>query len=356
MAWSFRQEYRQHGNKKLVQVQLGTFPSVSVKQARKLALQQSGRVAAGRITPGKREAVKLNAALDAYIEHLRGRPKGATWAKVVESIARVHIRPEFGTWPLHELSALPAPVQAWHKKITKRSGPAIANKAAKVLRAAYRHAARLNRSLPPALPTSAIEYNAEERSQKALAFGDFAKWFSAWQRIESEIRRAFQMIGLLSGMRPGELSRLKWVDVLPRQRCFVIRNAKSKKLGHDIHVPLSAAICRELKRARNAARAAKIESVYVFPARADGHVKKFDCDSLPVWGMAYRRTWRTVAAELGVDELIAHFCLGHIPAGISRGYVAKLILSSGQAMRAAQRVVSRRMLTLMTSMLFGVQF
>jgi hypothetical protein len=71
VAWSFRQEYRQHKKRRLTQVQLGTFPSVSVKQARKLALQQAGRVAAGRITPGKREALKLDAALDGYIEHLR---------------------------------------------------------------------------------------------------------------------------------------------------------------------------------------------------------------------------------------------------------------------------------------------
>jgi hypothetical protein len=27
--------------------------------------------------------------------------------------------------------------------------------------------------------------------------------------------------------------------------------------------------------------------------------------------MALRRSWRTVAADVGVDELIAHFCMGH---------------------------------------------
>jgi len=36
--------------------------------------------------------------------------------------------------------------------------------------------------------------------------------------------------------------------------------------------------------------------------------------------MALRRTWRTIAAAAGIDELIAHFCLGYVPAGISRGY------------------------------------
>ena len=107
---------------------------------------------------------------------------------------------------------------------------------------------------------------------------------------------------------------------------------------------MSATIARELKRARGAI----VEgNPYVFSARAGGHLVKFDVDSLPAHGMALRRTWRTIAADSGVDELIAHFMLGHIPTGISSGYVAKLILSSGSAMRAAQRTVSFRMLKLM---------
>jgi hypothetical protein len=59
--------------------------------------------------------------------------------------------------------------------------------------------------------------------------------------------------------------------------------------------------------------------------------------------MMLRRTWRTVAANVGVDELLCEFMQGHIPASISRGYVAKLVLSSGSGMRQAQRTVSRRM-------------
>jgi integrase len=149
------------------------------------------------------------------------------------------------------------------------------------------------------------------------------------------------MTALLSGARPGELSKLKWANVLPRERCFIIRGAKAE---NDIRVPMSAAIAREFKRARGAIADG---NPHVFSARAGGHLVKFDVDGLPVHGMALRRTWRTIAADCGVDELMAHFMLGHIPTGISRGYVAKLILSSGSAMRAAQRTVSLRMLKLM---------
>jgi integrase len=343
-TWIYQREHRTHGDRGVTYKRLGFYPAMNLKDARKAALVEAGTIAAGRITPGKRDALKVSDALDQYIDHLRTRKAGSRWPDNVASIARVHIRPEFGTWPLQELSAVPARVASWHKAITKTSGPVVANQAAKVLRAAYRRAARLDRSLPPALPTSAVEFNAETRSQNALDFADFPKWFAAWGEIESPTRKAFQMVNLLSGCRPGELARLKWSDVLPRSRCFVIRDAKGK---NDIHVPLSSAIARALKLARNAARADKIESVYVFAARADGHIVKFDCDGLPAHGMALRRTWRTIAADAGIDELIAHFCLGHIPAGISRGYVSKMILASGQGMRAAQRTVSKRIVGLL---------
>jgi integrase len=216
----------------------------------------------------------------------------------------------------------------------------VANQSCKVLRAAYRRSAKRDPSLPERDPCSAVEYNQEHRSQNALAHADFPKWRATWEKIDSPIRRSYQMVGLLSGCRPGELAKLKWSDVLPRERCFVIRGAKA---DNDVRVPLSSAIARAFKLARDA----KIDSEYVFPARADGHIVKFDVDGLPAWGMMYRRGWRTIAADLGVDELIAHFCLGHIPAGISRGYVSKMILSGGSAMRTAQRKVSRRIIQLL---------
>jgi hypothetical protein len=60
-----------------------------------------------------------------------------------------------------------------------------------------------------------------------------------------------------------------------------------------------------------------------------------------------RRTSRTVAADCGVVEMLAHFLLGHASAGISERYVARMILSSGTAMREAQRKISRRMMALL---------
>jgi integrase len=343
-TWAFYWDDRRRRRRKIVSKVLGHFPTMRTEEARNAARIERGRVAAGDTSPGKRESVKVETSLAEYIAHLErksaAKGKPALWAKNVRSLVNKHILPRFGQWSLADIATHPAAVADWHSDITEANGPVVANQSCKVLRAAYRRSTKRDPSLPERDPCSAVEYNREQRSQDALLPADFPKWRKAWEKIESPTRRAYQGIGLLSGMRPGELSRLKWSDVLPRERCFVIRGAKA---DNDIRVPMSAAIARLFKLARDA----KTDSEYVFPARAGGHIVKRDADGLPAWGMMYRRGWRTVAADLGVDELIAHFCLGHIPAGISRGYVSKMILSGGSAMRTAQRKVSRRIVQLL---------
>jgi integrase len=320
---------------------LGHWPVVNADDARKAALVISGRIAAGRREPGLRTAVRFDAALDEYLKFLRAKSarkgKPARHALNVEKLRRQFLSPEFGRWPLADLSNSPEAVRDWHEKITKEAGPVSANRAAQALRATYRFASRLNRSLPPALPTSAIVFNTEVPSEKGLAFADFPKWCAAWERLESPVRRAYHMVGLLTGCRPGELARLEWKDIRPRERAFVIGGAKA---GNDIRIPFSIEIVRALKMARGAA----IEGEpLVFPEC--GHAGHRD--DLPARGQALRHTYRTICADLGIDELISHYLLGHAPAGISQRYILKLILASGPAMRAAQAKISRRIVALL---------
>ena len=68
---------------------------------------------------------------------------------------------------------------------------------------------------------------------------------------------------------------------------------------------------------------------------------------LPVKGQALRHTYRTICADLEIDELISHYLMGHAPQGISQKYIATLILQSGPAMRAAQERISKRIVSLL---------
>jgi integrase len=240
------------------------------------------------------------------------------------------------------MSKGPAAVAAWHRQVTKEAGPVSANHCCRVIRAAYRRAARLDRSLPPHNPASAVEYNSEVPSQKGLAFTDFPKWHDAWSKIESPVRRSYHLMCLLTGIRPGEAARLRWQDVKPRSRALVISHAKA---GNDISVPMSWPLARCLRMARDAG----VEGEeFVFPGCSQaGHR-----DALPARGNMLRHTFRTVAADVGVDELLAHFLMGHSPEGISQKYIARMILSSGPALRSAQAAISRRILKLLGLRIF----
>lgn len=351
-------EHALHGNRSATFKTLGKFPLMSVKAARLDAMIEAGRVAARDIRPGKRAAVKLGAALDDYLKYLRAKSarknKPARHADNVEKLRRLHLA-DFEKWPLADLSNNPTVIKQWHERVTRDAGPITANRVAEVLRACYRYARKLNRNLPPDLPTSGVQFNSETPSQRALAAKDFPQWTAAWREIASPTRRAYHLFCLLTGCRPGEAARIKWSDVRPRSRSIVISGSKS---GADIAVPMSVEIARTLRMARNAEKiepqgrppmrliegqGTDAKGAFIFSGCAQaGHR-----DGLPMRGNALRHTYRTIAADLGIDEMVAHFLMGHAPAGISQRYVARMILTSGPAMRDAQRKISARIFELL---------
>jgi integrase len=338
MSWFFFQQHRTHGTRRTICRRLGHWPAMKVADARAAATVIAADKIKGTVAPGKRESIKFGEAFEKYLDHLGEKAEKAgkppRWQRNVRQLGKQLILPKWEKWPLADMSANPGAVESWHRDVTRSAGPVSANHAARVVRAVYKRAARHDRYLPPGLPTSAVEFNSEKPSQKGLALADFPKWRKAWDKIESPTRRAYHLTALLCGCRPGELARLKWADVLPRERCFVIRGAKA---DNDIQVPLSPAIVRALKMVRGA------DDVFVFPGCAQiGHR-----DPLPARGNQLRHTFRTLAADCAVDEMLAHFLMGHSPEGISQKYIVKMMLASGPALRQAQRKISRRIVTLL---------
>jgi integrase len=347
MTFFFFQEHRVHGVRSTTCKRLGFWPSMTTDDARRAALEIAGSNASGRIEPGRRAAVKFESAMVEYLAHLRAQSarkgKLARWARAVESINRLHLK-HWHRWTLAEMSNSPAAIRDWHMQVSRERGPVIANKAAKVMRAAYKLAAKLNRGLPPGLPTSAVTMNVEQPRQVSIE--DWAAWRAAWEAIGNPVRRAFHLVQLLTGARGSELSALKWTDVDCKHRVLILRATKS---GHDVRVPMSAPIAMALKLARSGVNSATVQNMeWVFPGNGSaGHMARGTDDLLPVAGHALRHTWRTVAHEVGIDELSAHLCLGHAPAGVSARYLHTLALSLGPGLRRAQARVSRRIVSLL---------
>lgn len=346
-TWLFFQRRRTKGKRSTTFRALGTWPLMDVERARKEALIVAGKVAGGVFEPNKRDAVKFETGFAAYLEHLKAqaarRGKPPRWHDNVRKLGDKIILPKFGKWSLIELANSPDAVADFHVEVTNNNGPVSANHCARVIRATYKRAGRRDISLPARLPTSAVEFNDETPSQKALDFKKFPAWLKAWRKVDNATSQAYHLTELLTGTRPGELARMRWADVKHNERNLVIGKAKA---GQDITVPITEEIAAALQMARDDADQLGYgitADALVFPGCSQtGHR-----DALPARGNMLRHTYRTVAADLGVDELLIHFLLGHAPEGISQKYIATLILSNGPAMRAAQAKIGARMLELL---------
>jgi integrase len=162
------------------------------------------------------------------------------------------------------------------------------------------------------------------------------------------------MVNLLTGARPGELSRTCWQDIDPEAGTLTIGDAKA---GNDIPVPLAPAIRDALKLAADAGPDHKPGDL-IFPGCAQvGHrddwtprdrEEKRQKVKLPARGHALRRTYKTIAmAHCKVPDDVSAFLLGHVPEGMSQKYLLRWALSSGPAIREAQAKISREMVRLL---------
>ncbi len=313
---------------------LGHRPPMDVREARRQCFIILGQLAAGHFEPGKRKAAKFGDALDKYIAYLKAKSSTSRWPANVESLARNHLRPRWGDARLIEMAQAPDDVAAWHRQLTDSNGPVVANHCARLIRAVYMRAARGNVHLPrDRHPCTTVDFNREDPRQVAIT--DWRAWRSAWEKIENPTRKAYALFALLTGCRPGEAARVRWDGLDVKHRTLTIKRSKS---GLDVTIPLSIPIVRMLRMARDAHDG---KSVYVFPARGpNGHVVRFDSDGLPVYANALRHTYASLAGSLGVDDLIRHMLMAHVPRGVSQKYFVRMIVSSGPAMRAAQRRIS----------------
>lgn len=254
-TWLFYWDDRRHRRRKITSKRLGFFPAMRTADARDAARIERGRVAAGDVGPGKREAVKVETSLAEYVAHLErkaaAKHKPARWAYNVRHLVKSIIAPRWGQWSLADVAMHPGAVADWHRDVTEANGPVSANHCSRVLRAAYKRSAKRDVSLPQRDPCSAVDYNIETPAQKAMAFRDFPKWLKAWQTIEvgpkAPARKEYHLFCLLTGMRPGEAARIRWRDVKPALRVVEIPGAKA---SNTIQIVMSAPIARVLKEAR----------------------------------------------------------------------------------------------------------
>jgi integrase len=148
------------------------------------------------------------------------------------------------------VSILPSQCQAEHARIASSAGKVAANKTLRDFRATWNLALRKADNpdaFPRACPVASVTFHRERRREDAVII-DLPGWFARVRALGNPLRAVMHEFGLLSGLRPGNLSgiRREWID-LPR---VVIRfPADVMKARVAFALPLSVPMVDLVRRA-----------------------------------------------------------------------------------------------------------
>ncbi|MEM6623781.1 MAG: integrase family protein [Pseudomonadota bacterium] len=213
-----------------------------------------------------------------------------------------------------------------HRRITRDHGPRSANQALRDFRAGYNFALKVvdDPDSLPGNPVAAVTFNKERASNRVIMPDDLPDWWARVQALPNPLRRDMHLLGLLSGLRPGNLVSLRreWVNL--DARAISIPRMKS---GRSFDLPLSARMVEVVGRTLSASEVLFPGSEWLFPTRSS---KTSEVIATQVWkekalpsetGHILRHTYRTIAQREGIDHVNARLLLDHTVPGIDGVYI-----------------------------------
>lgn len=230
-----------------------------------------------------------------------------------------------------------------HRQIARDHGETTANGAMRHLRSVYNFTAATHDEFPPnpvTILTQARAWYRERRRQTVVQAHELPAWWKAVM-AEPEYARDFLLTALFTGMRRGELMRLRWENVDLTARTLHLPTTKN---GDPLNLPLSDFLHGLLTERR-----ARIgNSPWVFPGPGkDGHLietKKFLTRVEAGSGVTFtlhdlRRTFITIAESLDVPYYALKRLLNHRANGdVTGGY----IVVSAERLRGPVEMVAQR--------------
>ena len=152
------------------------------------------------------------------------------------------------------------------------------------------------------------------------------------------MHRAYHLCNLLTGTRPGELARTTWEGNSPDALLLDLGSIKSRL--YSVHTTPEIRDC--LKVAADAFPKRKPTDL-VFPGCYNNPTR----DDIPKRGHALRRTYRSFAHSLKINDDLGHWLLGDAPEGIKPSYLPKWAMDHNDAIIEAQHKISKAMMAVL---------
>lgn len=230
-----------------------------------------------------------------------------------------------------------------HQQLAETSGEVSANCVMRHLRSVYNFVAATQDEFPAnpvQILTQARAWNRENRRRTVVAAHQLPAWWTGVMQ-EPLYSRDYLLIALFTGMRRGEIARLRWENIDLVGRSLHIPKTKN---GDPLDLPLSNYLVDLLTERQRVAG----KSEWVFPSSGEkGHLvetKKFLARVEKASGVKFtlhdlRRTFITVAESLDVPHYALKRLLNHrTNSDVTGGYI---VIDAERLREPVERVAQR---------------
>jgi integrase len=312
--------YRAGG--RLRRLTLGTYPVLSLADAREQALSARHTVAMGGDPAAHKKSVRsaptMADIVTQYLD-LYAKIHKKSWREDARFLA-TDVLPQWGQRKAYDIRR--GDVLALLDQVVERGAPIMANRALRLVRRVFNWA--ISRELVDHNPCFQIKApSPEPQRDRVLSDEEIRRVWAACGQLDRVLETYFKL-SLLTAQRGGEVRTMRWVDVDLDTGWWTIP-AQIAKNGLAHRVPLSPAAYDLLPQLQ-----ATTSSSWVFPSprlaqRPIRNVHKPAGQLETISGVVFvphdlRRTAASHMTSMGIPRLVVAKILNHIEPGVTRVY------------------------------------
>ncbi len=264
---------------------LGAFPTLSVENARKLALKAKGDVAQGINPNSKRQRLRNETLFrDLFQEYMERYSKKYKRSWIYDER---EVNKFLSHWFQRKISTITKQeVQSLHEKVKEENGLYQANRLLERIRAIYNKAREWG--WEGRNPAEGIKKFKEKSRDRFIQPIELPGLFQALKEEENTAARDYIWLSLLTGARKSNVLAMRWDEIDWYHKEWRIPETKN---GEPLHVPLEDHALEVLE-----ARKAEATSPWVFPSEKSkrGHLAD------------PKKTWMRVLKRANITNLRIH--------------------------------------------------
>lgn len=277
--------FRRKLNGRAVRVTLDKFPSMTVEQARKKAIEINADISKGNnptdLKKSKRNEMTFGELAGLYIERYAKQHK-KTWQED-QRMYNQHL----SRWSNRKLSEIQKrDIQLLHSKIGQKT-PYAANRVLALLQTMFNHAADWGYNKPN--PAKGIKKFQEKSRERFLEADELPRFFKALSEEPNHTARDYFLVSLLTGARRSNCQEMQWSQIYFERAVWNIPETKN---GSAHSIPLVEAAIEILINRKNLSDK---KNTWVFPGTGrTGHL------------VEPKKAWKRIMERANIKDVRIH--------------------------------------------------